>query len=195
MCTRLYARSVTGSRIAGIVVLASCWTSSAPTVSFRMASPEGLGLTHTRCKLDGEPAPELREPILAFTRAHLMDEIEHITGYSSRVAGIETPVAQTACDHPNHGDGFFTEVIVTPRTRLGEVVVSQRRLYQGKCAWAAEVVYCLHVAPDVDGSSIEVRRLTSMLGLEPPFHEDLDQARVAIALAIGRGLLRSDGEP
>ena len=94
------------------VMLAACST----TVSIRRAhedeypTRQGLDLPH--CELAGALAPELRASIEAFARANLVRDVE---GLSYRDLPIES--GNESC---KSGDGWFTDIQITPRTITGE---------------------------------------------------------------------------
>lgn len=164
------------------IALASCWHGPAAPkhVTVRMAgesefptaepeSGNGVHLTGGRCELDGDVAPDLRDAVISFARSNLLHELDQLTGFSSQALGIETPTQSVGCDHPQHRDGYFTEILVTPRTRLGELVVAQRQLVDGQCSWGADIVYCLHVSSGPAGTTVVVEKVGGMLGqTEPP---------------------------
>jgi hypothetical protein len=137
---------------------------------FPSPSPRSIGeamsleLTDRKCKLEGADAPELRDAIVEFARANLLSDLDKLTGYSSREMGIETPLKSTGCDHPPHRDGMFTEILVTPRTGLGELQLWQRELTNGQCTWGADIDYCVHVLRDASGTTVVLEKHGGMIG-------------------------------
>ena len=134
---------------------------------FPPAEPEpgnGAQLTVRHCELDGDAAPELRDAVIPFARSNLLHELDQLTGYSSQQLGIEAPTDSVCRDHSQHRDGWVTEVLVTPRTRLGELVVAQRELVHGHCSWGADIVYCLHASSGPDGTTVVVEEVTGGIG-------------------------------
>jgi hypothetical protein len=161
--------------VAIVVAIAGCWGGSpvsrvnvrwAHEAEFPPPQPDDpIRFWATmHCKLDGEPAPEQRDALEVFARANLLADIDKLTGYSSRTLGIEVR-ANDACARPDHPDGSFTEIVITPRSKLGELVVAQRELFHGHCTWGADIVYCLHVTASSTGTAVVVEKLNSIIGM------------------------------
>jgi hypothetical protein len=151
-------------QIAVVVTAAACLHGSTSPSGIRVRLATESEHTLQQCVLDGDPAPELREPVIAFARENLMSDLDRLTKYPSSNFTVETPLEPTGCNQPAHPDGYFTEIIVTPRAKLGKLVLSERQLLHGKCEWGADVVYCLHVTTERSGTSVVVERVGSSIG-------------------------------
>lgn len=111
------------------------------------------------CAVEGDSAPELVDAVASFARTNLIREIDKLTGYRSG----EVEISIEHLDE-RHADGFFTEVVVKPRTHLGELSVWQRDIFQGSSSWGADIKYCMHVTVGPRVISVVLERVTSMLG-------------------------------
>jgi hypothetical protein len=121
-----------------------------------------------RCSLVGDPAPEQKNAILEFAKTQLLDEIGTLTGHPSKGMPIETPAEPFKCVQGAHADGTFAEVVITPRSVTGELIVSQREVDKGDCTWGAQVVYCLNVIDTPTGTSIRVQKIAERIGHSSP---------------------------
>lgn len=108
-----------------------------------------------KCALSGEAAPDLRDPLIAYAREHLVSEIEQrgFRGLPVIVAGESKP---KTC---------YTQIRVDPRTQTGELEVTQCEPdATGRCEWGASIHYCLHVTNSRGVRTIVVEPHAEMLG-------------------------------
>ena len=151
-----------------LVALAAC--AAAPPPVIRMATkidedgwsepaPRQLdgGITFSvrRCALAGAPAPEQREALIAYARAHLITEIEN-TGFSGLPVIVGGEPKPRTC---------YTEIRVEARTQLGEIELVQCEPNgHGGCSWGASVTYCLHVTNEAGKRTIIVEPRETIVG-------------------------------
>jgi hypothetical protein len=157
------------------IATAGCWHGPVPArhISVRFARndefpsppPRGaLEFPKTDCSLDGADAPEIRDAVIAFARANLLSDLDADVGAGFAGEAIETPRRDSICRNPDHAPGCFTEILVTPRARRGQLVVARREISSGRCEWGADNVYCLHVTSDAKGTTVVVEKIGGMIG-------------------------------
>lgn len=151
-----------------------------------------MAAANIACEARGDLAPELRDAVVAFAHSSLVIEIDKLTGYHS--VAIETAAGPVGCDRPDHPDGLFTEIVATPTTRDGELVIAQREIFHGHCSWGAEIRYCLHTRYEAAGVTVLVENGRTVIGMRPQLpqhHASRGPRRVRAADGVtGGGLPR-----
>lgn len=153
------------------ISLVACGGTVKKPISVELEPTTDPSSMSARCALVGEPAPEQTNAVLRFAKTQLLEEIGTLTGHPSEGMAVETPSEPFKCVQGAHADGTFAEVVITPRTVTGELIVSQREVDKGDCTWGAQVVYCLNVIDTPTGTSVRVQKIAERIGQVAPSHD------------------------
>jgi hypothetical protein len=111
------------------------------------------------CPQRGQRAPEIVDAVVGFARANLVREIEALTGYPSGTVHV-----RIEGEGEHQTDGFVSEIVVSPRTAVGELTISQRELYRGNATWGAAVYYCMHVRRTSSAITVVLEEQLRLIG-------------------------------
>jgi hypothetical protein len=119
------------------------------------------------CALEGEPVPAITDAVVGFARANLIHELDQYTGYTTKKIEIEVDGGKHE-RRTRHAAGFFTDIFVQPRSKLGAVRLSQFEVYRDPNlngnGWGADISYCMHVRVDHDLIEVILEEWTRGIG-------------------------------